>query len=543
LLGGVEIAEGTLQVGGKLTSDIHIAAGATLFATESQVIGTVTVDEGGIWDKNPPASWVGPAGDPNDDGDWHVADNWSTGAVPTIATLFKPTGQGSSETNTRTIFVAADNPVSVDTINTPTGSWPYTNMVQVDSQFTVGQWNMPHDGAMHLGIAEDATFTLGKDLPNTWQLSRLPVLHGSGAFVKVGTGTVEVPAFGCPGDDWTGTMDIQEGTLYLGGYTRLGNSSMLTVHSGAMYSIGNPDWDRPMGLGVTLNGTGISGEGALKCSTDKGMLSSASLALPTDSTINVSNAAGVLTFTGAVSGDGILTKIGAGKLAINGTCTAAGIVVNEGSFGGTGTVSDLTMAPGSTLAPGGSIGTLTADAAVLGGINWDFQINDARGDSAEGNWDMLMVGNTLTLTATVEEPITVKILSQTPDGDVGPMANFDAADSYSWTIASSVNIEGNIEGFEPSAFVIDTSLLYNDPEAKGFRVVRTGNELRLVYGTLLDGDANEDCKVNILDLLFIRNRLNQSIGTGDNWKADVNGDDKINILDLIYVRNRLNTSC
>jgi hypothetical protein len=59
----------------------------------------------------------------------------------------------------------------------------------------------------------------------------------------------------------------------------------------------------------------------------------------------------------------------------------------------------------------------------------------------------------------------------------------------------------------------------------------------------IEGDANLDCKVNILDLIFVRNRLNQSIATGDNWQADVNQDEKINILDLIYVRNKLNTSC
>jgi len=31
--------------------------------------------------------------------------------------------------------------------------------------------------------------------------------------------------------------------------------------------------------------------------------------------------------------------------------------------------------------------------------------------------------------------------------------------------------------------------------------------------------------------------------TGDNWQADVNADGKINILGLIFVRNRLNTMC
>ncbi|HUW33634.1 MAG TPA: dockerin type I repeat-containing protein [Planctomycetota bacterium] len=59
----------------------------------------------------------------------------------------------------------------------------------------------------------------------------------------------------------------------------------------------------------------------------------------------------------------------------------------------------------------------------------------------------------------------------------------------------------------------------------------------------VEGDANMDCRVNILDLIFIRNKLNQDVGTDDNWKADVNGDTRINILDLIFVRNKLNTSC
>jgi len=57
------------------------------------------------------------------------------------------------------------------------------------------------------------------------------------------------------------------------------------------------------------------------------------------------------------------------------------------------------------------------------------------------------------------------------------------------------------------------------------------------------GDANLDCTVNILDLIFIRNKLNQDPATGNNWQANVNGDTSVNILDLIYVRNRLNTHC
>ena len=59
----------------------------------------------------------------------------------------------------------------------------------------------------------------------------------------------------------------------------------------------------------------------------------------------------------------------------------------------------------------------------------------------------------------------------------------------------------------------------------------------------IEGDANMDCRVNILDLIFIRNKLNLDVATDDNWKADVNQDSRINILDLIYVRNKLSTQC
>ena len=63
-----------------------------------------------------------------------------------------------------------------------------------------------------------------------------------------------------------------------------------------------------------------------------------------------------------------------------------------------------------------------------------------------------------------------------------------------------------------------------------------------IYRTI-DGDANLDCRVNILDLIFIRNRLNKPVDSNDMKQADVNADGKINILDLILVRNKLATQC
>lgn len=62
-----------------------------------------------------------------------------------------------------------------------------------------------------------------------------------------------------------------------------------------------------------------------------------------------------------------------------------------------------------------------------------------------------------------------------------------------------------------------------------------------VYDLL--GDVNGDCTVNILDLLFVRNRLQQNPDTGDNWRADANQDGDVNIIDLLWVRNNLRAEC
>ena len=62
-------------------------------------------------------------------------------------------------------------------------------------------------------------------------------------------------------------------------------------------------------------------------------------------------------------------------------------------------------------------------------------------------------------------------------------------------------------------------------------------------GWAIPGDANGDCRVNVLDLIFVRNHLGLDPDTDANWKADVNEDGMINVLDLIFTRNNLGSSC
>jgi len=55
----------------------------------------------------------------------------------------------------------------------------------------------------------------------------------------------------------------------------------------------------------------------------------------------------------------------------------------------------------------------------------------------------------------------------------------------------------------------------------------------------LYGDATGDGVVNLLDLVFVRNRLFADVEEGDNRQADINDDDFVDLEDLIEVRNNL----
>ena len=59
----------------------------------------------------------------------------------------------------------------------------------------------------------------------------------------------------------------------------------------------------------------------------------------------------------------------------------------------------------------------------------------------------------------------------------------------------------------------------------------------------LDGDVNDDCQVNVLDLITIRNNLGRNVAEDKNWQYDGNGDGRINVLDLIACRKLLGAKC
>ena len=88
------------------------------------------------------------------------------------------------------------------------------------------------------------------------------------------------------------------------------------------------------------------------------------------------------------------------------------------------------------------------------------------------------------------------------------------------------------EGFSGGEFLLEEGLVGEDMQMDG----QTSTSICMVKG-----DVNHDGVVNILDLIYIRARLNQDASSSrDAYRSNVHTDNsKINILDLIAVRNTL----
>jgi len=78
-----------------------------------------------------------------------------------------------------------------------------------------------------------------------------------------------------------------------------------------------------------------------------------------------------------------------------------------------------------------------------------------------------------------------------------------------------------------------------DPEFDG----HFADDVTVEFVRGIKGDVNDDCVVNILDLIRVRNKLGEEVSSSDTWKADINGDGVINILDLVLARNHLGNRC
>ena len=178
--------------------------------------------------------------------------------------------------------------------------------------------------------------------------------------------------------------------------------------------------------------------------------------------------------------------LGSGTVTINGGSLSLGagvVLANPLAFGGAGGLlggngtfgSAITVGSHVVLSPGNSPGTLTftAGLTLAGGGTLEFQVQDATGSPGAG-YDLLSVsGAPLTVSAAPGNVFTLVLQSLDAGGNPGGAMNFNAANTYSWTFATS---SGGIAGFAASAFILDASS-FAGTLGGTFDVAETGNSL------------------------------------------------------------------
>jgi uncharacterized delta-60 repeat protein len=209
-------------------------------------------------------------------------------------------------------------------------------------------------------------------------------------------------------------------------------------------------------------------------------------------------------FTGPVTlaGSGALPplSVGAGGTLSLGGGAFSGTTINVGSGGtvmGSGTFAGtLTVSPGGTVSPGASPGQLTVDAGEwAAGAFYEWEINDATGVAGTAS-DLLAFTGQLSITATAGSPFTVKMKTLTAENAPGPMANFDAMVSQSWTIAQA----GMVAGFDLAALQLDTTGVANAASAGTFGLRLVGGAVQVTYTVnTAPTVANAPAPVNVLE--------------------------------------------
>ncbi len=316
---------------------------------------------------------------------------------------------------------------------------------------------------------------------------------GSSAFTLDVTGTARLAAAdGIPttasvllgGSGPGGTLDMNGFNQTLAGLSRDNNPGLVT-NGGAgpavltidnavnsVYTGGIEDGSG--GLSLVKTGSGSFTLGAATSFTGPASVEQGSLIL---------DAAAALAGSGRVSVAAFAT--------VDVTALPGGYLVPAAqTVGGEGTLlGSVTLESGATLAPGASPGSLGVSQDVIFGPggNYNWQIAAATGTAglAEG-WDLLTVGGGITVTATSESPFDLNLwtLSGTGPDVSGPLADFDPASGYSWTIARS---SAGISGFAADLFRVNTGPAngtagFANPFGGGsFAVAQVGNDLELVY--------------------------------------------------------------
>lgn len=220
------------------------------------------------------------------------------------------------------------------------------------------------------------------------------------------------------------------------------------------------------------------------------------------------------TFAGSVSGNGTLTKSGAGMLMLTGDGSAftghtqvdAGVlsvgVKGQGSLGGTlsvsnnavlqgtGTVGNTTVQAGGAIAPGNSIGTLRVQGDLTLAPGSVYRVE---ADPESNNSDRIDVTGTANLAGSVLH--------------VGPESRLAGERTY--TILTANRLNGQFASSSSSFAFVDSSIGY-EPQAVTLRLTRKGGGMRFADAAYT---SNQRATANALESLAGGNPLYQYVLT------------------------------
>ncbi len=289
---------------------------------------------------------------------------------------------------------------------------------------------------------------------------------GTVSLVKTGAGTLDLSQIAA-NSSYSGGLTISEGAVNYSALPALGEI-------GSTVALG----------GGKLNYTG---------STD--ITNSRAVTLVTGTTSTMENAAGVVSYTGVISGNGNFTKAGAGilnlatnnsysgttavsggTLLVNGTNSGAGsLIVNSGAtLGGSGTIAGATTISG-THSPGNSPGIQTFGSDLSynnASVLWELTANTTSNSPLA--FDQIVVGGNLSLTGTNALNLSFNFTGSTVD-----WSNAFWNSDKRWLL---YDVAGTTTGFTAETFSI-TSLDWMDGNNQTFSSARAGSSFNLT----LDG--------------------------------------------------------
>lgn len=437
----------------------------TCFTAENTYSGGTLINSGGmlLLGRNTPAGSV--LGNITDNGTlglyhstaWTFSNNVSgTGAI----NLYSPSGN---------LVTVSGNTLSLGNLNA------FHNPGGILTNTTVnlsGSLNLYTDSTLTIGSGANVTVAGGMtQAGNAYNhtMSTLKVTGGNltfgsqindgwdGAYTVTQTGgTVRTPGItgGNGGGEWsTDTYNLEGGSLILGA----------NGINGPCYK--SPWFPNGGGLTMNLN----FGGGTLSASANWTSGWGVNLT-GTNGDLTVDPAGYSITINRPVTGIGGINLIGTGTLTLAGANTYSGstTIATGTTFGGVGgmtgpVINNGTLTPGNS-APGilavNNTLTLAPDSAI------DWQLTNYAGTPGIG-YDQITV-NSLNLTATPEDPVTVKITAQS-------LTTIPAAE-HAFVLIRSVS---PITGFDAAKFNLDTTAL---PAGFGTWSIRqVDNNVELVY--------------------------------------------------------------